>query len=117
MGHHRAFPCIACSPSPPCLEATLVAPSLRARCLTAGSHLLVEGLLLRNAVLPSRQLVDSGLAAPAPLAFNLSSNTSLLLQSCTVSTTCDNLAQFAAWVGGQAQQPSSVNATQVGWKL
>ena len=75
-----------------------------------GSHLLVEGLLLRNAVLPSWQLVESGLALPAPLAFNLSSgNTSLLLLNCTVSTTCDNLAQFAVWVG---QQPS-VNATQV----
>ena len=92
-----------------------------AACLSAGSHLLVSGLLLRNAVLPSKQLVDSGLAAPAPLAFNLSSsgNASLLLQGCTVSTSCDNLAQFAAWVaGGQPQlllQPYVIEAAQVGW--
>ena len=56
-------------------------------------------------MLPSRQLVDSGLAAPAPLAFNLSSiNASLLLDGCTLTTSCDNLAQFAAWV--TVQQPS-----------
>ena len=74
---------------------------------------MVRGLLLRNAVLPSRQLVDSGLASPAPLAFNLSSgNTSLVLDSCTVSTSCDNLAQFAAWLSRQQQRPS-VKATQV----
>ena len=79
----------------------------------AGSHVLtVQGLLLRNALLPSKQLVDSGRAAPAPLAFNLSSSSSsssssnfsnvgavcLVLLDCTVSTSCDNLAQFAAWV-------------------
>ena len=76
----------------------------------AGSHLLVRGLLLRNAVLPSWQLVNSGLALPVPLAFNVSSsNTSLLLLDCTLSTSCDNLAQFATWVG---RQPS-VNAIQV----
>ena len=70
--------------------------------MPAGSHLLVRGLLLRNAVLPSRQLVDSGLAAPAPLAFNLSSssNASLVLDSCTISTSCDNLAQFGSWLAG-----------------
>ena len=76
----------------------------------AGSHVLtVQGLLLRNALLPSKQLVDSGRAAPAPLAFNLSSSSSsnfsnvgavsLVLLDCTVSTSCGNLAQFAAWVG------------------
>ena len=78
----------------------------------AGSHLLVEGLLLRNSVLPSWQQVNSGIALPAPLAFNLSSsNTSLLLLNCTVSTSCDNLAQFAVWV---RQQPS-VYVVQVCW--
>ena len=83
--------------------------------MPAGSHLLVRGLLLRNAVLPSRQLVDSGLAAPAPLAFNLSSssNASLVLDSCTISTSCDNLAQFAAWLSGQP----TVNETQVGGRV
>ena len=59
-------------------------------------------MLLRNAVLPDKRLVDSNLAAPAPLAFNLSSgNANLVLDGCTVATSCDNLAQFAAWVGGQ----------------
>ena len=80
----------------------------------------MRGLLLRHAVVPSRQLVDSGLAAPAPLAFNLggsnsgssSNNASLVLDSCTVSTSCDNLAQFAAWLSRQQQRPS-VKATQV----
>ena len=89
--------------------------------LPAGTHLLVQGLLLRNAVLPSRQLVDSGLATPAPLAFNLSSgssggsNASLVLDSCTVTTSCANLAQFAAWASGQQKlkQPY-VKATGVG---
>ena len=81
--------------------------------MPAGS-LLVRGLLLRNSVLPSRQLVDSGLATPAPLAFNLSSNAaSLVLDSCTLSTSCDNLAQFAAWL---SEQPY-VNATQVGRRV
>ena len=69
----------------------------------------MRGLLLRHAVLPSRQLVESGLAAPAPLAFNLSgsssgsssNNASLVLDSCTVSTSCGNLAQFVAWLGKQ----------------
>ena len=99
----------------------------------------MRGLLLRHAVLPSRQLVESGLAAPAPLAFNLSSsssgsgsslafnlsgsssgssssstNTSLLLDSCTVSTSCDNLAQFAAWLSGQQLRPSVQAKMQVG---
>ena len=65
-------------------------------------------------MLPSWQLVDSGLALPVPLAFNISSsNTGLLLLDCTVSTSCDNLAQFAAWVG---QQPS-VTAIQVWGQL
>ena len=80
----------------------------------------MRGLLLRHAVLPSRQLVDSGLAAPAPLAFNLggsnsgssSNNASLVLDSCTVSTSCDNLAQFAAWLHREQQQPY-LNVTQV----
>ena len=88
----------------------------------AGSHLLVQGLLLLNAVLPSAQLLDSGLASAAPLAFNLSrgssgsSNSSsdpvLVLDSCTVSTSCDNLAQFAAWLHREQQQPY-LNVTQV----
>ena len=75
---------------------------------------MVRGLLLRNALLPSRALVDAGLAAPAPLAFNLSSssNASLVLDSCTVATTCSNLAQFAAWVSVQQLQPF-VGATLV----
>ena len=77
-------------------------------CHGAGSRLLLRGLLLQNALLPSGQLVNSGLAAPAPLAFNLSSG-SLVLDSCTVSTSCSNLAQFASWVSGQP----SVNASQV----
>ena len=78
--------------------------------MPAGSQLLVRGLLLRNAMLPSKQLVDSGLAAPAPLAFNLSTsssgsggsigNTSLVLDNCTLSTSCDNLAQFGSWLAG-----------------
>ena len=85
---------------------------------------MVRGLRLHNAVLPSRQLVDSGLAATAPLAFNLSSsgsgssssglNASLVLDSCTVSTSCGNLAQFAAWLSEQQAQPSSVKASLVG---
>ena len=71
-----------------CLDAT-------GRLCFAGSHLLVEGLLLCNAVLPSWKLVDSGLALPAPLAFNLSgSNTSLLLLNCTVSTSCNNYTVY-----------------------
>ena len=84
---------------------------------------MVRGLRLHNAVLPSRQLVDSGLAATAPLAFNLSSsgsgssssglNASLVLDSCTVSTSCGNLAQFAAWLSGQP----TVNETQVGGRV
>ena len=74
-------------------------------CMSTGSELLVRGLLLRNTVLPSRHLVDSGLVAPAPLAFNLSSlNASLVLDSCTLSTTCANLAQFVEWVSGQELQ-------------
>ena len=86
--------------------------------LPSGSALRLQGLLLRNAVLPSKQVVASGLAAPAPLAFNLSGSSSgsiggsLVLEGCTVSTSCSNLDQFAAWVGGQLLQPS-VNATQV----
>ena len=83
----------------------------------AGSQLVVQGLQLLNVVLPSRALVDSGLAAPAPLAFNLSSsdNASLVLDSCTVTATCSNLAHFAAWVSTQQLQPF-VNATLVrGW--
>ena len=90
----------------------------------AGSHLLVQGLLLLNAVLPSVQLLDSGLATAAPLAFNLSrgsssSNSSnsddpdLVLDSCTVSTSCDNLAQFAAWLHRQQQQQPYLNITKV----
>ena len=85
--------------------------------LHAGSHLRVQGLLLLNAVLPSAQLLDSGLATAALLAFNLSrgssgssnsSNSSgpvLVLDGCTVSTSCDNLAQFAAWLHREQQQP------------
>ena len=72
---------------------------------TTGSELLITGLLLRNAVLPSAELVESGLALPAPLAFNLSGSTSsLVLQNCTVATSCANLAQFASWVtdGGRS---------------
>ena len=93
--------------------------------LHAGSHLRVQGLLLLNAVLPSAQLHDSGLATAAPLAFNLSrgssgssSNSSdpvIVLDSCTVSTSCDNLAQFAAWLHRQQQQQQLpyLNITQV----
>ena len=92
--------------------------------LHAGSHLRVQGLLLLNAVLPSVQLLDSGLATAAPLAFNLSrgsssSNSSnsddpdLVLDSCTVSTSCDNLAQFAAWLHRQQQQQPYLNITKV----
>ena len=78
---------------------------------TAGSHLLIRGLLLRNAVLPSGQLVVSGLALPVPLAFNLSSsnssaagsNASLVLDGCTITaTSCANLAQFASWLAAGA---------------
>ena len=81
-------------------------------------------------MLPSAQLLDSGLATAAPLAFNLSrgssglsinSNSSsncsdpdLVLDSCTVSTSCDNLAQFAAWLYRQQQQQQAyLNVTQV----
>ena len=76
---------------------------LHAPCTISGSHLLVRGLLLRNAVLPSKQLVDGGVALPVPLAFNLSSggNSSsgqLVLDGCTITTSCANLAQFAPWV-------------------
>ena len=55
-------------------------------------------------MLPSQQLVDSGLAAPAPLAFNLSAsgNSSLLLDGCTVVTSCSNLDQYRHWVGSLA---------------
>ena len=70
-------------------------------------------------MLPSKQVVDSGLAGPAPLAFNLSisssgsiGGSSLVLEGCTVRTSCSNLDQFAAWVGGQLLQPS-VNASQM----
>ena len=63
-------------------------------------------------MLPGKQAVDFGLAAPAPLAFNLSGGGSVVLEACTVTTSCSNLAQFASWVGGQLLQPSSVNATQ-----
>ena len=91
------------------------------RCLTrlwprssAGSGLLLRGLLLRNAVLPSMQLVNGGLAAPAPLAFNLSvSNSSLVLDGCTVHTSCDNLAQLAPWFSEQRSQTFG-SATEVG---
>ena len=83
---------------------------------TAGSQLLVRGLVLRNAVLPSAELIDSGLALPAPLAFNLSgsgsSNTSLVLDDCTVVTSCANLAQFAVWVNASGRS-SSVQLAQV----
>ena len=86
----------------------------------AGSHLLIRGLLLRNALLPDGHLVDSGQAAPAPLAFNLSSsNASLVLDGCTIVTTsCDNLAQFAVWISEQQQQQQQQqqppgNTTQV----
>ena len=73
-------------------------------------------------MLPSRQLVDSGLAAPAPLAFNLSSSSNsggsaagmLVLDSCTVvATSCSNLNQFAAWVGEQQlASTSDMNVSQ-----
>ena len=67
----------------------------------AGAQLRVQGLVLNHAVLPSQQLVASGLASPAPLAFNLSvsGNSSLLLDGCTVVTGCSNLGQFRLWVG------------------
>ena len=86
--------------------------------LHAGSQLVIRQLLLRNAVLPSKQLVERGLAAPAPLAFNLSSGSSsagsLVLDSCTVSTSCDNLAQFAQWVSGLTLPLADVQLAQVG---
>ena len=64
--------------------------------------------------------MDSGLVVPAPLAFNVSSasNSSdptapaLLLDSCTLSTSCDNLAQFTAWLGGLSAD--QVQLVQVG---
>ena len=99
---------------------------LIATAFTSGSALRLQGLLLRNAVLPSKQVVDRGLAAPAPLAFNLSGsssstttttnlNASLVLEGCTVSTSCSNLDQFATWVTGQLLQPSmNITRAQVG---
>ena len=55
-------------------------------------------------MLPSQQLVASGLASPAPLAFNFSAsgNSSLLLDGVTVMTGCSNLGQFRLWVGSLA---------------
>ena len=82
----------------------------------AGTQLSIRGLLLRNAVLPSAHLVDSGLAAPAPLAFNLSSGntTTLVLDSCTViSSSCSNLAQFARWLDGLTPTQADVQVLQV----
>ena len=72
--------------------------------LHVGAHLRVKGLVLNHAVLPSQQLVASGLAAPAPLAFNLSvsGNSSLLLDGVTVVTGCSNLDQYRLWVGSLA---------------
>ena len=63
----------------------------------------MQGLTLTHAVLPSAQLVTSGLAAPAPLAFNLSGissgiSSSLLLDGCTIVSGCSNLAQFSLWL-------------------
>ena len=94
--------------------------------MRAGSNLLIQGLLLRNAVLPSRQLVDSGRAAPAPLAFNLSSGNSgnsssssnlapatLFLDGCTVSSSCSNLAQFASWLVSLTAAVADVEVVQV----
>ena len=69
--------------------------------LHVGAQLWVQGLVLNHAVLPSLQLVASGRAAPAPLAFNLSvsGNSSLLLDGCTVVTSCSNLDQYRRWAG------------------
>ena len=82
----------------------------------AGTQLSIRGLLLRNAVLPSAHLVDSGLAAPAPLAFNLSSGntTTLVLDSCTlVSSSCANLDQFVWWLDGLTPTQADVQVLQV----
>ena len=99
----------------------------------AGTHLLIRGLLLRNAVLPSGPLVVSGLAAPAPLAFNLSGSSSskiynssswsgsssgspgggLSLDSCTVTASCANLAQFALWLAQLTPASLDMELTQV----
>ena len=58
--------------------------------------------------------MDSGLAALAPLAFNLSgSSASLVLDGCTMQTSCDNLAQLALWFSEQRSQTFG-NATEVG---
>ena len=90
--------------------------------LPAGSQLVLRGLLLRNAVLPSMQLVVSGLAVPAPLAFNLSSSGSsgaahLVLDSCTVMTSCANFDQFAEWAAGLVPTSSAdVQLVQVGFR-
>ena len=89
--------------------------------MRAGSRLLIQGLLLRNAVLPSRQLVDSGRAAPAPLAFNLNSGNSgnssipatLFLDGCTISTSCNNLAQFASWLASLTAAVADMEVVQV----
>ena len=68
--------------------------------------------------------MDSGLAPPAPLAFNLSTGSSsagggsaagmLVLDNCTVvATSCSNLNQFAAWVGEQQlASTSDMNVSQ-----
>ena len=63
-------------------------------------------------MLPSAELVESGLALPAPLAFNLSGNSSLVLENCTATTSCTNLAQFARWLTADGRG-SSVSLAQV----
>ena len=62
---------------------------MRRAWLHVGAQLWVKGPFLNYAVLPSLQLVASGLAAPALLAFNLSGsgNSSLMLDGCTAVAT------------------------------
>ena len=73
---------------------------------------------MRQAVLPSLHLVQSGLALPAPLAFNLSlaagNQSQLVLDSCTVDTSCDNLLQFQQWWQGDPGNPLDGPVQQVG---
>ena len=111
---HPCHPCYPCPPMPihathahpchPCHPCHLPGPEPSPKAPKpspaplSGSHLDIQGLLLVNAVLPSRQLITNGLAPPSPLAFNISnSSSSLALQNCTISTSCKNLAQFLPW--------------------
>ena len=83
--------------------------------LHAGAQLRVQGLTLDHAVMPSAQLVASGAAPPAPLAFNISGGSSLTLDGCTVLTRCSNLGQFRQWV--VSLPPGDTVDVQVGGKV